>query len=629
MKKSLAIFCLLISGVLNLSAQVFRVDSLLSVGDSLREIYRFEESLEAYAQARDCLNDTLIIQSDSTYNSSDSLYNIKVSDRILLSENGQSMTRFVYAPNVVAKHKFSLEDFFLYYPLQDMSWRKTPNLLDSLSGDYAKAIYAPAEDKTIYYSAPDPDGIRNIYRTSLTDSLWTLPELLNEQMTSVSDEIYPMISKDGKHLYFASQGLYGVGGYDLYVSEWDEAANDWSVPVNMGFPYSSPANDFLLVNTDDGSYTIFASDRECGKDSVWVYVLEYDSMPVRKEISDPDQLMGLSRLDVSAGLEDVSSPINVKSDIPENVDTRRYMDKMSHVRALRDTIAATEASMSADRERYMQTDNEKEKETLAARILRGESMIPEYQARLDEAVRQLQDIEMDFLFSGVVIDPDNLLAEAEREIISENPGYVFTKMSWGETLTLDMELPKKQFDYSFKILPEAQFAEDSTIPDGVVYQIQLFLVTSPASLKSLKGLSPVFETRSSSGRYIYRVGLFNSYSDVLSCLNRVKKLGFRSAYIVGYVDGKEMSVKKVRDVEAERKKAAVKLFSVKIIPAGGELDGVAMNGIRQQASGKDIARIDGGLVVGPFDNKSSALALVEFIEVMGYGDAALEEIQSN
>jgi hypothetical protein len=90
-----------------------------------------------------------------------------------------------------------------------------------------------------------------------------------------------------------------------------------------------------------------------------------------------------------------------------------------------------------------------------------------------------------------------------------------------------------------------------------------------------------------------------------------------------------MSVKKVRDIEAERKKAAVKLFNVKIIPAGGEVDGVAMNGIKQQAAGKDIARVDGGLLVGPFDNKSSALALVEFIEVMGYGDAALEEIQNN
>ena len=99
--------------------------------------------------------------------------------------------------------------------------------------------------------------------------------------------------------------------------------------------------------------------------------------------------------------------------------------------------------------------------------------------------------------------------------------------------------------------------------------------------------------------------------------------------IVGYVDGKEMSVKKVRDIEAERKKAAVKLFNVKIIPAGGEVDGVAMNGIKQQAAGKDVARQDGGLIVGPFNNKSQAIALVEFVEVMGYGDAKIEQIENN
>ena len=81
MKKRLLIFCLMISGALNLSAQVARVDSLVSVGDSLRKVYRFEESLEAYGQAKDCLNDTLIMQSDS-------LYNIKVSDRILLYPAG-------------------------------------------------------------------------------------------------------------------------------------------------------------------------------------------------------------------------------------------------------------------------------------------------------------------------------------------------------------------------------------------------------------------------------------------------------------------------------------------------------------------------------------------------------------
>ena len=120
-----------------------------------------------------------------------------------------------------------------------------------------------------------------------------------------------------------------------------------------------------------------------------------------------------------------------------------------------------------------------------------------------------------------------------------------------------------------------------------------------------------------------------SYSDVLSHLNRVKRLGFRSAYIVGYVDGKEMSVAKVREAESEIKKAKASLYRIMIVPAGGDPDSSAMSGIRQQAGGKDIARVEGGYIVGPFDNKKDALALVEFVMVMGYGDAELEVIENS
>ena len=605
----------------DIRAQVSVVDSLLCKGDSLRLSYRFEESMSAYTGAMEALGDSLQTHQDS-------VLKLKISDRMLLSENGRNMTRFVYSPTVVAKHKFSIEDFFLYYPLKDRSWRNVPAQLDSLPDKFSKAIYAPAEDKVIYYSAADQDGIRNIYRTTFADTLWTLPTLLNEQMTSASNEIYPIVSEDGKRMYFASEGLYGVGGYDLYVSEWDEDVKDWSVPKNMGFPYSSPANDFLLVNSPDGKYTLFASDRECTGDSVWVYVLEYDNMPLRSAMEEPQDLYNLSLLKPAVAKNDVGST-DVKSEIPENMDTRRYMDKMAQVRAIKDSISFCESSLEDLREKYSLSEVESEKQKLVAQILDNESQIPGLQERLNVAVKELQKVEMDFLFSGVVIDPDKLLAEAEREIVTENPGYVFSKMNMGEPLTLEMETPKSKFDYSFKILEQAQMAEDMTIPEGIVYQIQIFSAGNKASMASLKGLSPVFEIRSASGRYIYRVGLFNTYSDVLSNLNKVKKLGFRSAYIVGYIDGKEISVSKVRATEAERKKSAPALYRVKIIPAGGESDSSAMAGIRQQAGGKDIARVEGGLIVGPFENKTEAVALVEFVEVMGYGDAELETIQNN
>ena len=618
---NISLFILLSGGAADVYAQIAPGDSLVSRGDSLRAAYRFKEAAEVYSEAAEAII-------DSTATVEDSLLKLAISDRILLAENGMSMTGFVYRPTVVAKHLFSLEDFFLYYPLKDRSWRGTPNQLDTVSGLFAKAIYAPADDEIIYYSAEDTDGIRNIYRTIHRDTVWTVPALINEHLTSASDEIYPMLSSDGKSLYFASKGLYGVGGYDLYVSHWDEETSDWSVPVNMGFPYSSPADDFLLAGSEDGRYVLFASNRDCPSDSVYVYVIEEDNMPVRSEVTDPQQLLALARMDLTADATRNDETGEVKSDIPENVDTRRYMDKIAQVRALRDSVSACEQSLEQLREKYLLVENETEKKKIAADILKGEAAIPGFQAKLDVAVRQLQEIEMDFLFSGVVIDPDKLLAEAEREVVGEATGYVFKKMTMGEPLSLEMERIEPKFDYSFRILDTARFAADMTLPEGIAYQIQVFTTSKPASLKSLKGLCPVFETRSPSGRYIYRVGLFNEYSAVLSHLNAVKRLGFRSAYIVGFVDGEELPVSKVRLIEKERKDTPSELYRVVIVPPGGNMDTIAIEGVRQQSGGKDVVRVEKGLAVGPFDNRSQAVALVEFVEVMGYGDANLEVIEN-
>lgn len=613
----LAMFC---AGTEDVIAQRVAVDSLLNRGDSLRMVYRFEESIAAY-------NDALTMLQDSTATAEDSLLSMDVSDRILLSENGRNMADFVYTPGVVARHTFSLDDFFLYYPLKDSTWRPVPNPLDTLGGPYSQAIYAPSDASTIYFSATDLNGIRNIYSTSLVDTLWTLPSLLNEDMTSVSDEIYPMLSQDGKSLYFASRGLYGVGGYDLYVSRWDEENADWAAPVNMGFPYSSPANDFLLVGSPDGKYLLFASDRDCSADSVNVYVIEQESVPVRNSMTDPDQLRSLSYLNPSSGIENVSKEEEVKSDIPENVDTRRYMDKMAEVRALRDTLAANEQSVAHLREKYAVVEDELEKARLTEQILNSESTLPLIQSRLDQAIRQLQDIEMDFLFSGVVIDPDKLLVEAEREVIGESTGYVFARMNMGDSLSLDIEKPEPEFDYSFKILDQAQVLRDTLSKAGIVYQIQIMSSDRPTTIKSLKGLSPVFESVSPGGRYIYRVGLFSEYKDVLPHLNTVKRLGFRTAYIVAFVDGVEKKVAVARNLENELKVRKPSLYRV-IVESGSELDTVVLTSLKQQAGDRDIARTAEGLIVGPFEGEEAAKEFADFVSAMGYGPAAIQKINN-
>lgn len=598
-------------------AQVNVTDSLVRRGDSLRFEYRFEESVESYSLALESLRDSVMTFEDT-------LLIADINDKMILSQNGENMRLFADSPTVVARHKFSLDDFFLYYPLEDKAWKPAPNQLDTLGGPVAKATYVPSGSDKIYYTAADKDGVRNIYYTELKDSLWTVPSLLNEHLLSMSDEVYPMISADGKKMFFSSKGLYGVGGYDLYVSRWDEQSQDWGEPENLGFPYSSPADDYLYIDTPDGLHSIFASNRGCSKDSVWVYVLEYNDMPVRKAVTDPLALKELALLNPVGYTSGTGPKATEKEENEDNPQVRMYVDKMEEVRAIRDTIASCEEDLQSARIEYASSSDQDQRKKFAEKIIEKEAAIPIFQDSLNRATKQLQRIEMDFLLKGIVIDWEEFLAQADREVVVEASSFAFKKCSLGDSLNLNFMIPEKKFDYSFMVLPEGRFAEDQTIPQGVVYQIQIFSTTSKASLKSFKGLSPMYERKTSSGRYIYRVGLFNEYKTVLGNLNTVKRLGFRSAIIVAYIDGKEVSVATARKKEAEKAEEE-HFYEVVITPGAEDLDSSVLAGVRQQADGKDIARVENQdgqpvYIVGLFQDKADAEKIVSFVKVMGIND---------
>lgn len=575
---------------------------LMMRADSARMAYDFKASADFCQRAIDALDSTAAGRAE---------------ERLLLARNGLNMMDFCSSPAVVSRQTFPLKDFFLFYPLADLSWRRVPNQLDSSAADkIPSAVYFPEDAGAIYWSAKDGDGIRNIYRTERTDSLWTAPALINEHLTSSSDEIFPMLSPDGQSLYFASKGLYGMGGYDLYVSQWNDETGDWGVPVNMGFPYSSPYDDFLFINTDDGRYSIFASNRSCGRDSVTIYVLEYDGMPVREAITDVARLRELSELAPAGSPARMDNGSAVQSETRVDEATAGYMQKMKEVRMLRDSVARFGKHLDELRS-SLASAPEGEKGGISARIAEGEASIPTLNAALNSAVKELQDIEMDFLANGIVIDAAKLQAEADKEVVGASTGYTFSKNSYGPSFSLEMSKPKKDFDYSFRILPEGRFAEDNTLPDGLVYQIRIFTLSRDASVADLNGLSPVFVRTLPSGKKAYSVGLFRSYKDVLEHLNAVKKRGFRDAQIDAAFNGQVIGVQKARTMESQ----VTALYTVKIFPEDGQsLPEAAVAAIRQH-SDKDLIRSveDGSAVflAGPFEGEDQAEALAAALKTLG------------
>ena len=76
-----------------------------------------------------------------------------------------------------------------------------------------------------------------------------------------SDEVFPFIHADGT-LYFASNGLAGHGGLDLFSIQTNMEGEDR--PVNLGTDFNSENDDFGFIIDRDKKNGYFSSNRPGG-----------------------------------------------------------------------------------------------------------------------------------------------------------------------------------------------------------------------------------------------------------------------------------------------------------------------------------------------------------------------------
>lgn len=103
----------------------------------------------------------------------------------------------------------------------------------------------------------------------------TLPQVINRAQW----HNYPYCLSDGVTLYYAMQDSTGLGGWDIYVSRYNTGAETYTHPENIGMPFNSPANDYLLVIDEARQLGYWATDRFTGPDSVCVYTFRLSATP--------------------------------------------------------------------------------------------------------------------------------------------------------------------------------------------------------------------------------------------------------------------------------------------------------------------------------------------------------------
>ena len=83
---------------------------------------------------------------------------------------------------------------------------------------------------------------------------------LGPNINTDKHEESPFLHSDGKTLYFRSNGHTGMGGFDLFMSKWDEQKKEWSIPINLGHPINSEGDEGSLAVDRTGKLAYYASD---------------------------------------------------------------------------------------------------------------------------------------------------------------------------------------------------------------------------------------------------------------------------------------------------------------------------------------------------------------------------------
>lgn len=124
----------------------------------------------------------------------------------------------------------------------------------------------------IYYAQPDSANHLRLYTSDNMNGKWSAGIPLKGIGGMYTEENYPFMCGDGTTLYFASKGIESLGGYDLFVTRAGDDNTHFLKADNMGMPYNSPANDYMLVLDEYNNLGWFASDRFQPEGKVCLYV---------------------------------------------------------------------------------------------------------------------------------------------------------------------------------------------------------------------------------------------------------------------------------------------------------------------------------------------------------------------
>ena len=208
------------------------------------------------------------------------------------------------------------DDFFTHYRLSPESGSLNPvsELPEGFDAAEPTVVYEPESRRQMIWAVPDTTGSFALYSSSaLYGDSWETPIPLGADLGEGGDANYPFLMPDGVTLYYANDGANSLGGLDIFISRRND--DGFLQPQNLGMPYNSPYDDYLLAIDELTGVGWWATDRNRipGKVTIYVFVPQ----ELRRNV-DPDNPDLISRARLTS-IRDTWNPETDRAEIIERI----------------------------------------------------------------------------------------------------------------------------------------------------------------------------------------------------------------------------------------------------------------------------------------------------------------------
>lgn len=149
--------------------------------------------------------------------------------------------------------------------LQNGCFQKPKNIGKNVNTRYheTSASYSITGD-TLYFCSEKEGGLgkHDVYMSIRNaKGVWGPAQNLGSVVNTPDDEISVFAHPDGT-LYICSDGHETMGGIDIFKTRMENG--EWTKPQNIGYPINTPDDDVYFVVTQDGKYAFYSSAKTNG-----------------------------------------------------------------------------------------------------------------------------------------------------------------------------------------------------------------------------------------------------------------------------------------------------------------------------------------------------------------------------